>query len=197
MASEPIARDVQSAELVLPCEELEDTLRFFTDELGLRVEAIHPAEDPRVAVVSGHGVRLRLERGGAGAPGVLRLADAAWTTGRAGMRYRDLIPDKQGGRFTAAHIQIPGGGPVLDYVHDHAVRFQSIHCAAGWVRVVYEDQGEPFEPHAGECVLQSPGIRHRVLAAARGLQVVELSSPAGHATRADHELELLEVALGG
>jgi quercetin dioxygenase-like cupin family protein len=126
---------------------------------------------------------------------ISRLAAAVWTTGRAGMRYRDLIPDKQGGRFTASHIEIHRGGPVPDYVHYHSVRFQLIHCAAGWVRVVYEGQGEPFVLDAGECVLQPPGIRHRVLEASRGLEVVEVSCPADHETLADHELELPSAAL--
>jgi quercetin dioxygenase-like cupin family protein len=237
MAPDPLAERVESAEVVLRCTELDQTLRFFTAELGFRVDAIHPAEAPSVAVLSGHGLRLRLERGdggpdGAGGPGVLRLncrgagesrvltapngtrvelaradapielpalvpelvisrrAEARWTTGRAGMRYRDLIPGGQGGRFTSSLIQIPGGGPVPDYVHYHRVRFQLIHCAAGWVRVVYEDQGEPFVLNAGECVLQPPGIRHRVLEASEGLEVVELSCPAGHETWADHDLTL-------
>jgi len=65
---------VQAAEVVLPCAELEATLAFFTERLGFRLEAVFPADAPAVAVVSGFGLRLRLERGGRGAPGVLRLA---------------------------------------------------------------------------------------------------------------------------
>ena len=34
---------------------------------------IFPADDPSVAVLSGHGLRIRLERGANVAPGVLRL----------------------------------------------------------------------------------------------------------------------------
>ncbi|NRA96189.1 MAG: hypothetical protein HRU14_08280, partial [Planctomycetes bacterium] len=46
---------------------------------------------------------------------VTRLqGDAGWSVGRAGMRYRDLVPDRQGGRFIASHIQIPGGGAGAD-----------------------------------------------------------------------------------
>jgi mannose-6-phosphate isomerase-like protein (cupin superfamily) len=43
---------------------------------------------------------------------------------------------------------------------------------------------------AGDCVLQPPGIRHRVLEASPRLQVVELSCPAEHITLLDHELAL-------
>src|SRR3989442_1253042 len=66
--------NVQAAEVVIPCAELNPTLAFFTERLGFRLDAIFPADDPAVAVISGHGVRLRLERGSGGAPGVLRLA---------------------------------------------------------------------------------------------------------------------------
>jgi quercetin dioxygenase-like cupin family protein len=106
------------------------------------------------------------------------------------MLYRDLIPDRQGGRFIASHIRIAEGGPVPDYVHHHAIRFQLIYCYRGWVRVVYEDQGPPFVLHPGDCVLQPPHIRHRVLESSPGLEVIEVSSPATHATIVDHELTL-------
>ena len=223
------------AQVVLPCSELDETLVFFIDRLGFRVDAIYPADDPSVAVVSGYGLRIELKRGGKGDPGVLRLlasdpaafgaseltapngtrveiADAdpplvvppvvpsfvlsengdraQWGTGRAGMRYRDLVPDRQGGSFIASHIQIPGGGPVPDYVHFHKVRFQMIYCYKGWVRVVYEDQGAPFVLNAGDCVLQPPRIRHRVLESSPGLEVIEIGCPANHETFADADLAL-------
>jgi quercetin dioxygenase-like cupin family protein len=115
---------------------------------------------------------------------------AEWRVGRAGMRYRDLIPDRQGGRFIASHIVIPDGGPVPDYVHFHRIRFQLIYCYAGWVRVVYEDQGPPFVMDPGDCVLQPPRIRHRVLESAAGAEVIEIACPAEHETRADPALDL-------
>jgi len=235
-----IVANVRAAEVVLPCAELAPTLAFFTERLAFRVDAIHPADDPRVAVISGHGVRLRLqrvERAVAISPGVIRLlcgdpdaiaggaselvapngtrielaphapklalpplrasytlsrlrGGAPWIEGRAGMRYRDLIPDRHGGRFIASQIQIPTGGPVPDYVHFHRIRFQMIYCKSGWVRLVYEDQGEPFVMRAGDCVLQPPEIRHRVLEASDGMEVIEVTSPAEHETLADHHLPL-------
>ena len=98
------------------------------------------------------------------------------------MRYRDLLPNRQGGRFIASHIAIPDGGPVPDYVHHHDIRVQIIYCHRGWVRVVYEDQGPPFVLEAGDCVLQPPGIRHRVLESSAGLEVIEVTCPAAHPT---------------
>lgn len=218
---------VGPGEMVLGCAELAPTLAFFIDELGFRVETIFPADEPRVASLSGHGMRIRLEPGGRD-PGVLRLpgtparaltapngtriefvdpdppyelpaleprfvltrADGPSGAGRAGMLYRDLIPSRLGGRFIASHIAIPAGGAVADWVHFHKVRFQIIFCRRGWVRVVYEDQGPPFRLEAGDLVLQPPRIRHRVLEASAGLEVVELGCPALHETLADHDLTL-------
>ena len=225
------------AEVLLPCADLGPTLAFFTGELGFRVETIFPADDPQVAVISGHGLRLRLAPG-EGDPGVIRLAadprpdppvrtapngtriefvdpdppvevpplqpefvltrqadrpDAG--AGRAGMLYRDLIPSRLGGRFIASHIAIPDGGPVADWVHFHKVRFQMIFCRRGWARLVYEDQGPPFLMQAGDCVLQPPRIRHRVLESSSGFEVVEIGCPALHETLADHDMELPTAAL--
>lgn len=219
-----------AAEVVLPCADLDAALACYVDQLGFRVEMISPADEPRVAVVNGHGLRLRLDRDHAGDPGVLRLAGtgradsitapngtriqfvdaepplvipeghqsltisrpggAAWVVGRAGMRYRDLLPDRYGGRFIASHIHIPAAGPVPDYVHFHKVRFQMIFVRSGWVRVVYEDQGEPFVMDAGDCVLQPPQIRHRVLECSADLEVYELGCPAVHVTCGDLALGL-------
>ncbi|KAJ3339385.1 hypothetical protein HDU93_008293 [Gonapodya sp. JEL0774] len=105
--------------------------------------------------------------------------------GRAGMRYRDLIPGRLEGLVVASLISIPDGGPVADYVHHHRIRFQMIFCRKGWVKVVYENNGPPFIMHPGDCVIQPPHIRHRVLESSPGLEVVELASPAIHATFPD------------
>lgn len=113
-----------------------------------------------------------------------------WVIGRAGMLYRDLIPDRLGGSIIASHIRIPNGGPVPDMVHYHTIGFQLIFCYQGWVKVVYEDQGEPIILHAGDCVTQPPEIRHRVLEASDNLEVIEIGVPAAHMTTIDHSMEL-------
>ncbi len=228
---------IVGAEIRLPTADLSEDLPFFLEKLGFRLDTIFPADDPAVAVVSGYGVRIRLERGAKEAPGTLRLlchepaaladgrteltapngtlvqiVDAhpplpqpetkhrfavrrlkdsdSWVIGRAGMRYRDLIPDRLGGSIIASHIRIPDAGPVPDMVHYHTVGFQLIFCYRGWVRVVYEDQGPPLTLGAGDCVIQPPEIRHRVLEASDGLEVIEIGVPADHVTTIDHELEL-------
>jgi mannose-6-phosphate isomerase-like protein (cupin superfamily) len=226
---------IRAAQIVLPCADLDPTVEFFVDRLGFRLDAIFPADDPSVAVLSGHGVTVRLDATADGAAGHLRLLcdetaraesasvvapngtvidfvpaeppvavppvvqelvvnrlhdEARWVVGRAGMRYRDLIPGRLGGSFIASHIHIPDAGPVPDYVHFHHVRFQMIFCVRGWVRLVYQDQGEPFVLEAGDCVLQPPRIRHRVLESSADLEVVEIGCPAEHETIVEHTIEL-------
>ena len=224
--------DTTLAEAQLGCEDLAPALEVFVGRLGFRIETIYPADDPQVASLSGHGLRLRLAPGGD--PGVIRMAGAgeAFTApngtriefvdpdppfdlpplkpefmvtrasegpdagaGRAGMLYRDLIPGRLGGRFIASHISIPTGGPVADWVHFHKIRFQMLVCRRGWVRLVYEDQGEPFLFRAGDCVLQPPRIRHRVLESSDAFEVVEIGCPALHETLADHAMELPNATL--
>lgn len=127
---------------------------------------------------------------------VRRLADQApWVVGRAGMEYRDLIPSRLGGSIIASHIRIPDGGPVPDMVHFHKVGFQLIFCIKGWVDVVYEDQGPPIRLTAGDCFIQPPEIRHRVLEASDGIEVIEIGVPAEHLTVIDADMELPTSAL--
>lgn len=221
------------AEVCLPTTDLTADIGFFTKVLKMPMDMIYPADDPSVAVFSGHGLRVRLDRASDAAPGHLRLlTDAPWTEprltapggttvevlplnpplhlpqtdhafvvrrladqapwviGRAGMHYRDLIPNRLGGSIIASHIRIPDGGPVPDMVHFHKVGFQLIFCYRGWVDVIYEDQGGPIRLHAGDCFIQPPEIRHRVLEASDGIEVIEIGVPADHVTEIDHEMQL-------
>ena len=175
---------------MLPCSELTTALDFYTTELGFRINLIYPADAPRIVELSGHGLDIRLERDDESCADSPKAGDNEWGAGRAGMQYRDLIPDRCGGGLIASHIRIPNGGPVPDYVHHHDVRFQMIYCYQGWVKVVYEDQGPAFVMRAGDCVLQPPHIRHRVLECSDNMEVIEVSSPAEHETLVDHDMEL-------
>jgi quercetin dioxygenase-like cupin family protein len=170
-------------------------------ERGMRLDVIWPADEPHSAILTHEGRSIRLTSRPdapplpAGLPEfhpdfTLTRAGATAGEGRAGMRYRDLIPGRLGGRYIASHIFIPEGGPVADWVHYHRIALQLIVVRRGWVRVVYEEQGAPFVMRPGDLVLQPPGIRHRVLESGDGLEVVEISCPAAHETFADHELAL-------
>jgi len=179
---------------VVPSSDLDADIAAYQQQ-GFRLDLIFPADGPRVAELSNGDRTVRLEVPGAEA---LAPSDAAmqvtrggdWVAGRAGLQYRDLIPDRQGGRVIASHIRIAEPGPVPDYVHHHDIQFQMIFCRRGRVKVVYEDQGPPFWMKAGDCVLQPPHIRHRVLESADGCEVVEIASPAEHPTFVEHEITL-------
>lgn len=223
------------AEIPLPTTDLRADLAFFGKVLGLRLDTIYPADNPSVAVFSGHGIRIRLTEG-PGTPGTIRILtddprfaggattltapggtgieiapldpplvlpptehafvvrrlkdQAPWVIGRAGMLYRDLVPSRLGGAMIASHIRIPDGGPVPDMVHFHKVGFQLIFCLKGWVDVVYEDQGGPLRLTPGDCFIQPPEIRHRVLEASDGIEVIEIGVPAEHVTEIDHDMTL-------
>ncbi len=225
------------AEMRIPTKELRDDIPFFTKTLKMRLDMIYPADYPTVAVFSGHGLRVRVEKGAPEAPGMIRiltddpdgfadgerhlaapngtrieiaeldppvvqpitdhafvvrrLADQApWVIGRAGMHYRDLLPTRLGGSIIASHIRIPDGGPVPDMVHYHKVGFQLIFCYKGWVDVLYEDQGGAIRLTAGDCFIQPPEIRHRVLEASEGIEVIEIGVPAEHITYIEHDITL-------
>ena len=61
------------AEVVLPSKKLSDDMGFFGRTLGFRLETIYPADDPAVAEMSGHGLRIRLDRTADLPPGRLRI----------------------------------------------------------------------------------------------------------------------------
>ena len=64
---------IRSAQIVLPCADLNKTLEFFVERLGFRVEIIFPADAPQTAVISGYGTVLRLETSSEHQPLTLRL----------------------------------------------------------------------------------------------------------------------------
>lgn len=112
--------------------------------------------------------------------------------GRAGMLYRNLLSENSDA-VIASHIRVPDG-PVPDYVHFHLVAAQIIFVVSGAVTLLYEGQGEAFVATAGNCVLQPPGIRHRVLSTTGNVSVLEVSSPAVHDTFGDLDMELPNAA---
>ncbi len=186
-------------EVEIPTDAPDEALAFLVDRLGFRPLSVYPASDPALAEVEGHGLRLRLCRRGSDLeagfgplPAVAEICPpgGAVLVGRAGMHYRDLCPSRMGGRVIASHICVPGTGPVPDRVHYHEIGFQLIHCLSGWVRVAYEGLPGPVVLRAGDGLLQPPLIRHRVLEAGDGLEVLEVAVPALHPTRFDPECEL-------
>ena len=114
--------------------------------------------------------------------------DAVYKTGlRSFMEYRDLgIEQATHGQFRAHVIRIKkeaAGDHALHTtgLHRHLCDFQMFYVLKGWIKLVYEGQGE-HTFHAGDCVLQPPGIVHNELDCSDDVEVLEVYSPAVHQT---------------
>jgi mannose-6-phosphate isomerase-like protein (cupin superfamily) len=114
--------------------------------------------------------------------------DAVYRTGlRSFMEYRDLgIEKATHGQFRAHVIRIKkdaAGKHELHTtgLHRHLCDFQMFYVLKGWIKFVYEGQGEhTFGP--GDCVLQPPGIVHNELDCSDDIELLEIYSPAVHQT---------------
>ena len=114
--------------------------------------------------------------------------DAVYKTGlRSFMEYRDLGVDAATqGQFRAHVIRIKkeaGGDHALHTtgLHRHLCDFQMFYVLKGWIKFVYEGQGEhTFGP--GDCVVQPAGIVHNELDCSDDIEVLEIYSPAVHQT---------------
>jgi quercetin dioxygenase-like cupin family protein len=114
--------------------------------------------------------------------------DAVYKTGLRGfMEYRDLgIETATHGQFRAHVIRIKreaAGKHELHTtgLHRHLCDFQMFYVLKGWIKLVYDGQGE-HTFHAGDCVLQPAGIVHNELDCSDDVEVLEIYSPAVHQT---------------
>ena len=114
--------------------------------------------------------------------------DAVYKTGlRSFMEYRDLgIADATHGQFRAHVVRIKrdhAGKHELHTtgLHQHKCDFQMFYVLKGWMKFVYEGQGE-HTFHAGDCVLQPAGIVHNELDCSDDVEILEIYAPAVHET---------------
>ena len=114
--------------------------------------------------------------------------DAVYKTGlRSFMEYRDLgIETATHGQFRAHVVRIKknaSGKHELHTtgLHSHRCDFQMFFVLHGWMKFVYEGQGE-HTFRAGDCVLQPAGIVHNELDCSDDVEILEIYSPAVHQT---------------
>jgi mannose-6-phosphate isomerase-like protein (cupin superfamily) len=119
---------------------------------------------------------------------VSRADDAVYKTGlRSFMEYRDLgIERATHGQFRAHVIRVKKDGPGAHDLHttglhQHQCDFQMFYVLKGWMKFVYEGEGE-HTFRAGDCVLQPPGIVHNELECSDDVELLEIYSPAVHPT---------------
>ena len=120
---------------------------------------------------------------------VSRAEGAEYKTGlRSFMEYRDLgIANATHGQVRAHVIRIkkdaPGSHDLhTTGLHQHLCDFQMFYVLKGWIRFVYEGQGEQIF-REGDCVLQPAAIVHNELECSDDVEILEIYSPAVHETR--------------
>ena len=113
-------------------------------------------------------------------------SEAKWTPGlREIFEYRDLgIKNATNGDYVA-HLIRHNGKKTKDEVqrwHVHDCTFQLVYVLNGWATFEYEGQGQRTI-RTGDCIMQTPGIKHREIACSDDFEVLEIVSPANFATR--------------
>ena len=112
--------------------------------------------------------------------------DAVWTAGlREIFHYRDLgIKDATKGDYVA-HIIRANGKKAKDLVqqwHVHDCAFQFVYVLNGWAKFEYEGQGI-HKIQRGDCILQTPMIKHREIECSEDFEVLEIVAPAEFETK--------------
>ncbi len=115
-----------------------------------------------------------------------RAAEAEWKPGlRKIFDYRDLgIKDGTHGDFIA-HVIRANGKKAEDDVqswHLHECTFQFVFVLKGWAEFEYDGQGVR-RIEAGDCILQTPMLKHREIACSEDFEVLEIVSPADFGTK--------------
>ena len=66
--------------------------------------------------------------------------------------------------------------------HIHECTFQLVYVMNGWATFEYEGQGQRTI-RKGDCILQTPMIKHREIACSEDFEVLEIVAPADFKTR--------------
>ena len=66
--------------------------------------------------------------------------------------------------------------------HIHECDFQFVYVMNGWATFEYEGQGQKTI-RKGDCILQTPMIKHREIACSEDFEVLEIVSPADFKTK--------------
>jgi mannose-6-phosphate isomerase-like protein (cupin superfamily) len=115
-----------------------------------------------------------------------RAVDAKWAPGlREIFDYRDLgIKDGTKGDYVA-HLIRHNGKKAKDKVqewHVHECTFQFVLVLNGSATFEYEGEGVKTL-RKGDCIHQTPGIKHRELDCSEDYEVLEIVAPADFKTR--------------
>ncbi len=114
---------------------------------------------------------------------VSHATDAHFERGlRSFYEYRDLgIKQATAGAVDAHVIRAAAGQAFSSQPHLHRTTFQLVYILKGWIEFEYAGQGV-VRLHAGSCVHQPPGIRHRELGHSDDIEMLEIVMPANFTT---------------
>ena len=103
------------------------------------------------------------------------------------LEYRDLgISDASNGDYKAHILRVKDnfkGDQEMHTtgLHKHMVDFQMYYVLNGWVKFVYEGEGE-LTFKKGDCVMAPAAIKHNEISCSDNFEALEILSPAKHET---------------
>ena len=103
------------------------------------------------------------------------------------LEYRDLgISEATNGDYRAHVLRVKKdckGDQEMHTTgfHKHLVNFQMYYVLKGWVKFIYEDEGEHIF-QKGDCVLAPAAIKHNELSCSDDFEALEILAPADHKT---------------
>jgi mannose-6-phosphate isomerase-like protein (cupin superfamily) len=115
---------------------------------------------------------------------ISRAEGATYTGGglRDFFTYRDLgIAAASNGKAVAQIIKAMDVNDETKVWHFHTLELQFFIVLSGTVTAEFEGEGT-FELRVGDCVLQPPGIRHRLHRWSADMEILEVSLPADYQT---------------
>ena len=101
------------------------------------------------------------------------------------LEYRDLgISDASNGDYKAHILRVKDnfkGDQEMHTTgfHKHMVDFQMYYVLNGWVKFVYEGEGE-LTFKKGDCVMAPAAIKHNEISCSDNFEALEILSPAKH-----------------
>jgi mannose-6-phosphate isomerase-like protein (cupin superfamily) len=103
------------------------------------------------------------------------------------LEYRDLgVSEASNGEYKAHVLRVKKDSHGDQDMHTtgfhrHMVSFQMYYVLNGWVKFVYDGEGE-LTFRKGDCVLAPAEIRHNELSCSDDFEALEILSPAAHET---------------
>ena len=103
------------------------------------------------------------------------------------LEYRDLgISEASNGEYKAHVLRVKKdfkGDQEMHTTgfHKHLVDFQMYYVLNGWVKFIYDGEGE-LTFHKGDCVMAPAAIKHNEIACSDDFEALEILSPAKHST---------------